>query len=206
MPRLIQISATRSASIRPGFWFTGGGRDFRLAIRPAVTRQGDRTTTEGIMQAPSESGSDRAILGSDAGQEWLGKSVWEHPQLEISRIKSWPSITAMSFRRGDGESIWRSDRHRIVLALDQLPPIALPGRARTHPANAACRARQSLVFSCRPHDYGSFNPRRGYVQVLWDTDLYSALLPELGAAASRFEFLSWAARPLAEPNRHEFGR
>jgi AraC family transcriptional regulator len=32
--------------------------------------------------------------------------------------------------------------------------------------------------------------------VLWDTDLYSALLPELGAAASRFEFLPALLDPL----------
>ena len=43
------------------------------------------------------------------------------------------------------------------------------------------------------------------IQVTWDTDLYSALLPELGASASRFEHLHGHARPFAEPNRHEFG-
>jgi AraC family transcriptional regulator len=32
-------------------------------------------------------------------------------------------------------------------------------------------------------------PETRYVQVLWDTDLYRALLPELGAAASGFEAL-----------------
>ena len=35
-----------------------------------------------------------------------------------------------------------------------------------------------------------------FVQVVWDTDLYSALLPELGGAASRFEFLPGVQDPL----------
>jgi AraC family transcriptional regulator len=38
-------------------------------------------------------------------------------------------------------------------------------------------------------------PAARFVQVVWDTDLYSALLPELGAAASRFKFLY----PLQDP-------
>ena len=68
--------------------------------------------TEGNVQAPSERGST-ADLASGAGQEWLGNSVWQVPWLEISRIKSWASITAVSYHRGGGEAIWRSDRHRL---------------------------------------------------------------------------------------------
>jgi hypothetical protein len=53
---------------------------------------------------------------------WLGNSVWQVPQLEISKAQSWASITAMSFHRGAGEGMWRSDRHRVLLAPDHLPP------------------------------------------------------------------------------------
>jgi hypothetical protein len=110
------------------------------------------------------------------------------PDLEISRIKSWGSVTAMGFRRGDGETIWRSDRHRIILIPDphspvvvqveqgrtrQLP-IAPPGTLSFYPAGLTVRAA---------------SPAARFVHAVWDTDFYSILLPELGAAASRFEYL-----------------
>jgi len=153
-----------------------------------------RTTTEGIMQAPTERGST-TDPASGAGQEWLGNSVWQTPKLEISRIKSWASITAMSFHRGDGESIWRSDRHRIVLLLDELPPILFQiehGLTRQEPRAAP----GSLWFYPSGLELRVVQPAARFVQVVWDTDLYSVLLPELGAAASRFEFLHGLQDPL----------
>ncbi len=39
-------------------------------------------------------------------------------------------------------------------------------------------------------------PATKFVQVVWDADLYSVLLPELGAAASRFEFVFALQDPL----------
>ena len=117
---------------------------------------------------------------------WLGNSVYEAPRLQIQKIKSWPSITAMSYHRGCGEAIWRGDRHRLILARDPRPPmllqveqgrpwettLAAPGTLSFCPAGLTIRAVQSAAR---------------HVQVVWDTDLYSTLLPELGAAASRFE-------------------
>jgi len=152
-----------------------------------------RTATEGSIHAPTERGST-GDLASGAGQEWLG-AVWEHPEIEISRIKSWSSITAMSFYRGDGESIWRSDRHRIVLLRDQLPPILFQlehGLTREVPSAAP----GSMWFYPPGLKIRVVQPAARFVQVVWDTDLYSALLPELGAAASRFEFLSGLHDPL----------
>jgi len=146
------------------------------------------------MQATTEGGGT-GDLASGLGQEWLGHSVWEHPELEISRIKSWTSITAMSFRRDGGESIWRGDRHRIVVSPEQRPPSLFQveqGPTRQMPLAAP------LTFSFFPAGLTLriVQPATSYVQVLWDTNLYSALLPELGAAASRFEFLSGQQDPL----------
>lgn len=59
---------------------------------PDLTIPGDH------MPAPSERGSI-SEPATGAGREWLGKSVWQGPQLEISRIKSWPSIAAMHYHR-----------------------------------------------------------------------------------------------------------
>jgi AraC family transcriptional regulator len=146
------------------------------------------------MQVPSEKVST-ADPAPRAGQEWLGNSVWQAPKLEISRIKSWVSITAMSFRRGDGETIWRSDRHRIILIPDlhslvaiqveqgrtRQIPIAPPGTLSFYPAGLTVRVA---------------SPAARFAHAVWDTDLYSTLLPELGAAASRFEYLGGLQDPL----------
>jgi AraC family transcriptional regulator len=128
-----------------------------------------------------------ACLASRAVREWLGNSVWQAPEIEISTIKSWGSITAMSYHRDGGEAIWRGDRHRLILARDPRPPmllqveqgsawetsLAAPGTLSFCPAGLTIRTVQSEA---------------SHVQVVWDADMYSTLLPELGAAASRFEF------------------
>jgi hypothetical protein len=74
------------------------------------------------MPASGEEDSTGELL-SRINPGWLGDSVRQVPALEVSRIKSWPSIMVMSYRRGGGESIWRSDRHRMTVFLDQLPPL-----------------------------------------------------------------------------------
>jgi AraC family transcriptional regulator len=138
------------------------------------------------MQAPSERGST-GELASGVGQGWLGNSLWQAPEIEISRIKSWGSITAMSYHRDGGEAIWRGDRHRLILARDQRPPmllqveqgptwettLAAPGTLSFCPGGLTIRTVQSAA---------------SHGQVVWDTDSYSTLLPELGGSASRFEF------------------
>jgi AraC family transcriptional regulator len=60
-------------------------------------------------------------------------------------------------------------------------PLTPPGGLAFFPADLAVRVVQPAAAR--------------FVQVLWDTDLYSALLPELGTAASGFELLS----PLQDP-------
>jgi AraC family transcriptional regulator len=145
------------------------------------------------MAAHNEMGST-ANLASGAGQEWLGNSVWQIPDLRIERVNSWASITALTYHRGSGEATWRGDRHRLVFSLEpregvlvqvehgrvhQLLPFA-PGTLGFYPAGLTIR---------------TVLPETRYVQVLWDTDFYRALLPELGAAASGFE----AVVPFEDP-------
>ena len=138
------------------------------------------------MPAPSESGSS-ADPASGVKQDWLGNSVYQAPRLQIQRLKSWPCITAMSYHRDGGEATWRGNRHRLILARDPRPPMVLqveqgstwettlaaPGTLSYCPAGLTIRTAQSAA---------------SHAQVVWDTDLYSTLLPELGAAAPRFEF------------------
>ena len=153
-----------------------------------------RTMTEGSMQAPTEGGST-ANLASGAGQEWLGNSVYQAPEVQISGIKSWASITAVSYHRGGGESIWRGDRHRIVLTPDQLPPM-LVQIEQGHPRQMPLATPGTLAFFPAGLEVRVVHPPARLVQVLWGTDLYSEILPELGAAASRFEFLYALQDPL----------
>jgi AraC family transcriptional regulator len=134
--------------------------------------------------------SDKGNIGEPAlggGRKWLGGSIWESPKIEISRMRSWPSFAAMSYHRDSGEATWRGDRHRLILALDQRPPMVLqveqgttwetnlapPGTLSFCPAGLTIRTVQSAAK---------------HVQVVWDANLYSNLLPELEAEASRFEF------------------
>ena len=135
------------------------------------------------MPAPSEKGS---IGELDAGREWLGNSLWQAPKADICWVKSWPAITAVSYHRDGGETIWRGDRPRLVLALHPLPPVLV-------------QVEQGPTWQTPPAASGSFgffpadltvrvvHDAARSIQVLWDTDLYSTLLPELGAAASHGE-------------------
>jgi len=145
------------------------------------------------MQAPSERGST-ADLASGVGQEWLA-GVWEHPELKNSSIKSWASVTAMSYDRGGGEAIWRSDRHRLVLVQDPLP-LALVQVEQGHTQELRGASPGTLVFYPPGIQVRIVQPAARFIQVVWDADLYSALLPELGAAGSRFEFLPGLQDPL----------
>src|SRR5271166_4292375 len=139
------------------------------------------------MQHQSERGST-ADPASGAGQGLLvGNSIWESPKIEISRMKSWPSIAAMSYHRDGGEATWRGDRHRLILARDPRPPMLLQvERGRTWETTLA--APGTLSFCPAGLTIRAVQSAARHVQVVWDTDLYSTLLPELGAAASRFEF------------------
>jgi len=124
---------------------------------------------------------------SDPERPWLGHSLWQAPPLEISGVKSWGGITVMTYHRGDGESVWRGDRHRIGLVLDPLPSAVVQigqGRNRQRPV-----APGTLAFFPAGLEVRVAHSATRLFQVLWDTDSYSALLPEVEAAASRFEFV-----------------
>jgi AraC family transcriptional regulator len=145
------------------------------------------------MPAPSERGST-VVDASGTKRDWLGNSVWQAPEVEISGIKSWASITAMSYHRNAGESIWRGDRHRIVLLLDQHPP-ALVQVEQGPTWQTPLTAPGTLVFYPPGLTLRTVQSAARFSQVVWDTELYSTLLPELGAATSGFEFLF----PLEDP-------
>ena len=129
------------------------------------------------------------------GRQWLGNSIWQAPpETQISTIRTWPSIAAVSYHRGGGESIWRGDRHRLVLALDQVPP-SLVQVDHGHTRELPLAPPGALGFIPAGVTIRSVHPAGRFVQAVWDTDLYSALLPELKTAASGFEYLY----PLQDP-------
>jgi len=145
------------------------------------------------MQAPGDRERSPG-LAAGAGQNWLGNSVWRSPEVELLSIKAWASITAASYYRGGGESIWRGDRHRLVLTLDQVPP-SLVQVERGHTRELPLAPPGALGFSPPGLTIRSVHPAGRFVHVVWDTDLYSALLPELKTATSGFEYLY----PLQDP-------
>jgi AraC family transcriptional regulator len=155
------------------------------------------------MQAPTERGSN-VDIASGAGREGFATSVGQVPQLEmagqvslleIPAIKSWPSITAVSYYRGEGESIHRSDRHRVVLTQHELAPRLL--QIEQGPTQQISRTTPgSLTFCPAGVSVRSVLPAARLIQVNWDTNLYSTLLPEIGAGVSRFEHLHGVQDPL----------
>ena len=145
------------------------------------------------MSAPSERGNT-GELSPGAKPDWLEQSLWQAPKLEMSSVKSWPSITAVSYRRDGGEGIWRGNRHRLTLAPDGLPP-ALIQIEQGHTWETPFSPPGTLVFSPAGLTIRSVQSAARFIQVIWDTDLYSALLPELGAASFEFEYLY----PLQDP-------
>jgi len=112
------------------------------------------------MAAHNEAGST-ADPASGAGREWLGHSVFQVPELEISRIRSWASPTVMSYHRGAGESNWQGDRrHRLVRNPDQHPSVLFQVE-QGHTWQTPLAAPGTLAFFMPTSRSGSFNPQRG---------------------------------------------
>jgi AraC family transcriptional regulator len=144
------------------------------------------------MAAHSEEGST-ADPASGAGQGWLGSAVWEAPDFRIQGVKSCGSISAVTYDRGSGESTFKGDKDRLVLRLNPAGQVLMQ----------VDQGRQREVF-CSPYSLGFFpadvkyrmvHAEARFVQVLWDPELCSTLLPELGAVASGFE----AVCPFEDP-------
>jgi len=132
------------------------------------------------------------------GREWLGKnSVWQISDLEISGIKSWPFMTAVSYHRNGGETIWRGARHRLALTLDPIPSYVFQvEQGRTGQRDVGAGDLGFFPADIEVRIVAA--PALRLIQVLWDTGVYSTLLPELGAAASQFEYVPLKDRLLSQ--------
>ena len=138
------------------------------------------------MHASSERGST-TDPAPGVRPELLGSSA-RQPELKISKIESWASFTVVDYHRDAGEFLSRGDRHRIVLTPDPLPPLLIQvERGRTREI-LPC-APGTLAFSPAGVTVRSVQPAARFHHVLWDTAVYSALLPELAAAVSLFDFV-----------------
>jgi hypothetical protein len=143
------------------------------------------------MRAQSERG-DTADPAPGACQKWVGNSVWQAPELEISRIKSSTSMTEMSFGRGDGETMWRGDRHRLLLLreldLQDQPPSILLQVERGHARQMPLLPPGSLTFYPAGLSLRIVQPAARFSQVLWAKS--SRPWHKRSKAASRTE--SWS--------------
>src|SRR5215469_6597023 len=120
---------------------------------------------------PASSKQDRTgELLSSVNPGWLGNSVWQVTDLEVSKVKSWPLSTAMRYRRGGGESIWRGDRHRMTVFLDQLPPVLV--QVEQGPTRELPPAAPGTLSYCPPDvTLRSVTPAAWFIQVAWNNDL-----------------------------------
>jgi AraC family transcriptional regulator len=144
---------------------------------------------------PASSEEDSTELLSGVNPRGLGNSVWQVPDSQVSGIKSWPSITAMSYRRGGGESIWRGDRYRMTVFLDSLPPVLV--QVEQGPTWELPSVAPGILSFCPPDvTLRSVTPVARFVLLAWDSDFHPALLPELGVNVTRFEPLLHLHDPL----------
>ena len=51
--------------------------------------------------------------------------IWRVPGLNILRSRSWASLALQQVESAGGEGIWRSDRHRISLLVDEARDLAV---------------------------------------------------------------------------------
>jgi AraC family transcriptional regulator len=180
------------------------------AAKPAIRRaRAGRVTDVGAPPLPNETKSllkiaaaGNAVSGAGASKaangqdhDWIGGSVWRMPEEDIKRVRSTTSFTTVSYHRGDGEATWRGDRHRLAFAPDAVEWAVVQieqGPARQKPLTAA----GSLTFFPPGVTLRTARPAGRLVQVLWDSELYTTLMPELRGADRQFEYLGASHDPL----------
>jgi AraC family transcriptional regulator len=107
-------------------------------------------------------------------------SVWTLPGRRVESSRCWDGLQACVYARGTGEGLWRSDSHRLVIALtpvdritvqiDQNPPQTIsagPGTMALYPAGNVIRTAGA---------------DSRYVQITWEPGIYHRLAPELAGA------------------------
>jgi AraC family transcriptional regulator len=76
-----------------------------------------------------------------------GNPIWSFSGFHVERTRSWGLISADVISREPGEATWRSDRHRIVYALTDIPGAV---RIGDRPAEAIRLQRNSNRLAFRP--------------------------------------------------------
>ena len=105
-------------------------------------------------------------------------TLWRAPALAVEKAEDWGRVSVAVFRRGDGASVWRNPRHRIVFSPGSIGPIALsfdggPTHRFTPPPSTLGFYPAGAEVSV------SHGPGR-VVQVLQDPALYGDILPDIG--------------------------
>jgi hypothetical protein len=73
--------------------------------------------------------------------------IWSFPGFRVERTRSWGAISADVISRDPGVATWRSDRHRIVYALTDMPGAV---RIGNRPAETIQLQRNSNRLAFRP--------------------------------------------------------
>ena len=91
--------------------------------------------------------------------------------------RQWDEAGAGVYDRGVGEGTWRSDQHRLVLALTPMPPLLL--QVNGGPPQQLGMAAGPLSFYPAGPAFRTVGSGSRYAHVCWGAGLYAAVAPDL---------------------------
>ena len=91
--------------------------------------------------------------------------------------RQWGEAGAGVYDRGVGEGTWRSDQHRLVLALTPMPPLLL--QVNGGPPRQLGPGAGPLSFYPAGPAYRTAGNGSRYAHVCWDAELYGRVAPDL---------------------------
>ena len=91
--------------------------------------------------------------------------------------RQWGEAGAGVYDRGVGEGTWRSDQHRLVLALTPMPPLLL--QINGGPPQQLGPSAEALSFYPAGPAYRTAGSGSRYAHVCWGDELYGTVAPDL---------------------------
>ena len=103
-------------------------------------------------------------------------SVWSAPRLHVEKTQSWGLISADVIDRPAGEVNWRSEHHRIILALTDLDGTGSTNGGRERKFR---QPRGSLGFIASNASARITSPAGRFIQVLQSPEIYDSVVSDI---------------------------
>jgi len=119
----------------------------------------------------------RTIGGLGIGGPDADNPIWSFPGFNIEKTRSWGLVSADIVNRTAGEVVWRSDYHRIVYALTDIP-----GTIQNDDGPAQRLPLQRDNFAFRPSGVtlrSSLQAPVRFIQILQSPDTYNNFISDL---------------------------